>query len=670
MPPENHGTPPWLAALLLQPNNRLRHRLGHGLLRLAALSPAARRRVRAVGRQLPALGLILALGGAFFAARPPAFAAGIVVDGITCTLVEAIKAANTDAPSGGCTAGSGADLLTLTADVTLTSSAGQFFYAPTGLPAINGPLTIAGNGHTIQRDPAAPPFRLMAINNSIVTLSDLTLNGGDVYSGGAFYMKRGNVTLNDVVISGNTAESSGGGIHQYRGRLTLTDSTITGNSAGQGGGVYTYRGGLYLSGSTISGNSAADGLGGGLYITYDSTVTISDTTLSANTAINGGGLYISASKLDLTDSLISGNDAETGGGIAVYAGQITITTTTISDNTAVYNGGGLYAYESPLTLTRSTISNNSAEYGGGLYSGGTLFDPLTIANTTFSGNSAVYGGGVANTTTADLVNVTITSNEATVSGGGLFNTGGILTLQRSLLSGNDAPAGAELWIKGGLLASNGDNVFSHTGRTTATALPGFALDTTDFNASSDAAAVPLAGILAAALAGNGGPTLTHTLPPGSPAIDRAPSADCAFPPVDGQDQRGRPRPVDGNGAPGPDDCDAGALEFNPADPTVTPTPTATLPPTQTLTPSPTVTGTITVTATATASPTATPSPTSSPTATPSPTATASSTTTPSPTASPTSTATPSPTATPSATATQSPTPAPIYLPLILDEPSP
>jgi hypothetical protein len=259
---------------------------------------------------------------------------------------------------------------------------------------------------------------------------------------------------------------------------------------------------------------------------------------------------------------------------------------------------------------------------------------------------------MANATTADLVNVTLTGNAATTSGGGLFNTGGILTTQRSLLSGNDAPAGAELWVEGGLLTSNGDNVLGHAGRATVAALPGFTLDATDFNASSDSAAVPLTGIVAAPLAGNGGPTQTHALPPGSPAIDRAPSADCAFPPVEGQDQRGRPRPVNGDGTPGPNECDTGALEFNPADPTVTPTATATLPPTQTLTPSPTVTGTITVTVTSTATATATPSPTA----------------TESPTAAPSPTATESPTAIPSPTPTTSP--APVYLPVILDEPSP
>ncbi|RIK12525.1 MAG: hypothetical protein DCC51_16780, partial [Anaerolineae bacterium] len=59
---------------------------------------------------------------------------------------------------------------------------------------------------------------------------------------------------------------------------------------------------------------------------------------------------------------------------------------------------------------------------------------------------------------------------------------------------------------------------------------------------------------------NGGPTQTHALPANSPAIDRAPSADCLAAPVSGVDQRGQPRNLDGNGLPAADECDIGAFE--------------------------------------------------------------------------------------------------------------
>ena len=52
----------------------------------------------------------------------PLWAATIIVDETSCTLGDAITAANTDAAVGGCTAGSGADTIELTTDVTLTEA--------------------------------------------------------------------------------------------------------------------------------------------------------------------------------------------------------------------------------------------------------------------------------------------------------------------------------------------------------------------------------------------------------------------------------------------------------------------------------------------------------------------------------------------------------------------
>jgi len=60
-------------------------------------------------------------------------AGGITVSG-ACTLTDAITAANNDTATGGCPAGSGADTITLTADVNLTSA----------LPTITSEITLEG----------------------------------------------------------------------------------------------------------------------------------------------------------------------------------------------------------------------------------------------------------------------------------------------------------------------------------------------------------------------------------------------------------------------------------------------------------------------------------------------------------------------------------------------
>ena len=154
---------------------------------------------------------------------------------------------------------------------TLTAANNSAF-GPTGLPVVSTPITIEGNGSTINRDPmASNTFRIFAINSS------------------------GNLTLNETTVSGGAAVVSfpggrGGGVYN-RGTLTLTRSTVSGNSAGNGGGVFNYYGTATLFDSTVSGNSAG-GNGGGVGNLVrgratGSTATLSRTVVSGNTASAG-----------------------------------------------------------------------------------------------------------------------------------------------------------------------------------------------------------------------------------------------------------------------------------------------------------------------------------------------------------------------------------------------
>ena len=232
-------------------------------------------------------------------------------------------------------------------------------------------------------------------------------------------------------------------------------------------------------------------------------------------------------------------------------------------------GEGIYSSDdagraAALTVTGSTISANGAE---GIWSrNGTAL----VVNSTLSGNG---GGGLLNGRDGvmTVVNSTITANTGTNYGGGVFNFQGRLTLQRNVLSGNSAPQAAEVYNTGQI--TTGDNLLAHAGMTTAQAFGNFMPGASDMNGAADALALPLAAILDSTLANHSGPTPTHALPPGSPAIDRAANALCAAAPVSGGDQRGQPRNTDGNGAPSANECDLGAHEAQgSAEPTPTPPP--------------------------------------------------------------------------------------------------
>jgi hypothetical protein len=138
---------------------------------LRALPRRVRRALQSQWRlPLAGIALMLALG------QPSAQAATITVNS-SCTLVDAITAANTDTAIGGCVAGKGADTIVLPvgSQQTLTS-VNNNTYGNTGLPVIASKITIAGNGSTILRSALAyysDSFRILAVNHT----GDLTARG-------------------------------------------------------------------------------------------------------------------------------------------------------------------------------------------------------------------------------------------------------------------------------------------------------------------------------------------------------------------------------------------------------------------------------------------------------------------------------------------------------------
>src|SRR5262249_21124147 len=162
--------------------------------------------------------------------------------------------------------------------------------------------------------------------------------------------------------------------------------------------------------------------------------------------------------------------------------------------------------------------------------------------------------------TLSLINATLSGNSAS-AGGGIYNFSGALTLTRTLVSGNIASTGAEVDKRPGTITAANFNLLGHDGLTNAQAFVGFLPGASDLTATSNGTLpTALSAILDTTLANNGGPTKTHNLVSGSPAID-AVASGCP-PPT--KDQRGFFRPLDGNHDASAA-CDIGAVEFG-ADP--------------------------------------------------------------------------------------------------------
>ncbi|MGH2653071.1 MAG: choice-of-anchor Q domain-containing protein [Actinomycetota bacterium] len=229
---------------------------------------------------------------------------------------------------------------------------------------------------------------------------------------------------------------------------------------------------------------------------------------------------------------------------ALTASDLTITRGVTPDEGAAILSGG------SLTLTGVTLTGNQAGFGGGAISNGA--GTVTLRNVTISGNQAGGDGGGLNNVagTATLNNVTFTDNVADSDadgigdGGGLRADAGTVTIHNTLLGGNqDKSTGADPNHPdcSGSVSSGGYNLIQDAdGCTLGGTLTG----------NITGANPQLMG-----LADNGGPTPTHALRKGSPAVDAGNPASpgSSATACETTDQRGIPRPQ------GPR-CDIGSFE--------------------------------------------------------------------------------------------------------------
>lgn len=335
----------------------------------------------------------------------------------------------------------------------------------------------------------------------------------------------------EITIEGfgrNVVRSSGEEIPDFRifhvsasGDLTLDEVDVSrgfavGDLVGAGGAVYN-RGRLTVIDSTIDSNSAAspNSAYGGAIASVEGDVTIVNSQLANNgvyapSAI-GGAIFHNFGTLNVSDSLFWRNEAfgevQTLGG-AIYSTQLNVSSSTFDNSKAsgdLAYGGGIYLSGEPgssanvienVTMSYGSVGGGpgDAGFGGGVYVDA-VAAPTSIRQVTFHGNGAQTGGGAL-----------------------LGNAG--VTVSGSLFSGS---LGGH--CLGPVVLAGG-------------------------NVADDATCAPLLGALSLNLdpnlGDNGGPTETHQLLAGSPAINAG--GLCGL----GLDQRGAGRMPP---------CDSGAYEW-------------------------------------------------------------------------------------------------------------
>ncbi|REE24355.1 putative secreted protein (Por secretion system target) [Winogradskyella pacifica] len=364
---------------------------------------------------------------------------------------------------------------------------------------IDKDLIISGNSITPLTIDANNNGRIFNITAGLVVLNDLMLINGLDVDGGAIYMTNSVVTINNSIISGNTANGasgSGGGIfNAIGGVLVVNNSEISNNTANRAGGGIEDNSGAGLSITLLNVNldnnnagvspaTAAPGNGGGLHITGAGSAIVNGGTVNGNVAgKEGGGLWNGSGVLDVIDVMITGNsavgDATGGGGIynngngtinisagTTLVGNIASGSTPGGRGGAIFNNtGGILNLANGLAIT----GNYASRAGGAIEdsSNGTLI----LSGVTLTGNAAGVDIGLGNTITPNPGNggavhlsgttnatisgfSTVSNNYAAKEGGGLWNNLGTMDvsltfLDANIASGNDADDG------GGAIFNNG-----------------------------------------------------------------------------------------------------------------------------------------------------------------------------------------------------------------------
>jgi hypothetical protein len=287
---------------------------------------------------------------------------------------------------------------------------------------------------------------------------------------------------------------------------------------------------ITFSGLTLTGGKSAST--GGAIAGDDESISLRGCVLIGNTAAtHGAGISLQAGgSLIATDSRFLSNIANGfGGGIHVAGGtsaDARLYRCTVANNYGA-KGAGVYA-EQDLLIQDSTVNFNKSQMSGGgvhFLSAATAASPVSIRNSTVSGNSAPgIGGGLALENfhgELSVYNSTFSQNSAQTKGGaiGVVSGNGRVYLESSILQGDNAPVGPE--ISAGEVRYRVSSLFNPAGIVALVNLGGNLPFFTDCKLGP--------------LANNGGPTQTHRLNAGSPAINTG-SNVLAF----ANDQRGAP----------------------------------------------------------------------------------------------------------------------------------
>lgn len=247
---------------------------------------------------------------------------------------------------------------------------------------------------------------------------------------------------------------------QFSGRGLLFDNGETNAAVVRG---FTIRNG-------VAPGAFPNNSGGGIYCNGGSP-TIEQCVIENNTAgWGGGGVHCNNSNAIVQDNEVRGNTAFYAGGIGCVGGDPTVRGNFVHENTATdFDGGGVYCRSTSPDVTDNLIaSNDCGRSGGGIFM--IAASPFIANNIIVENVAADDGGGIyaQNFCSPTIIHNTIVDNIAS-SGGGLgARLGCNLTVTNSIIWGN-APNSVTLQVfsRATITFSDVQGGFSGTGNINA-----------------------------------------------------------------------------------------------------------------------------------------------------------------------------------------------------------
>ncbi len=321
-----------------------------------------------------------------------------------CGLREALRAAQTDLAFGGCSAGSGNDVINLLARrYTLTRAGTDEDAGSTGDLDVNATAIIiqGGSARTSIIDASALLDRVLHVSGSAtLNLHSVTVTGGvlatpfasNLFGGGIRVDAGATLTLLNAVVDGNRA-NVGGGISNL-GTLTATRSTLSNNRAGNtGGGLYHSGVFATLTNVTVSGNFGV--VGGG--ITASRAMTVNNGTIARNASpdaygagLRTGGNSVQSLAIKISNSLFADNFGGNLPDDVFCANPITTGGSNLIEST---NGSGCTLIKEAIDTPRDLLGDDPRmaplfDLGNGVPVHALMPDSLAIGNANASGANA------------------------------------------------------------------------------------------------------------------------------------------------------------------------------------------------------------------------------------------------------------------------------------------